>query len=244
MKRDIIFQQPAFSEGSFKFDQSVVQVFDDMIGRSVPFYTFLTRAIATIIVELMGSRDHFTVYDLGASTGNLLSNLDQQLLPYQSLHYYGIDNSEFMLKELLKKAQEFKKGEVTAQVHDLNNSFVFEKVDVIVLNLVLQFLKEDRRQQLLKNCFDSLPYSGACLVIEKCRQTDLELESLFIKNYHDYKVALGYSDQEIKNKDNAIKGVLVPLTIQRNIDMLQEAGFTTVVPFYQWFNFVGFLAKK
>jgi tRNA (cmo5U34)-methyltransferase len=49
---------------------------------------------------------------------------------------------------------------------------------------------------------------------------------------------------EIANKREALENVLVPLTIQENIDLLIEAGFTRVETFFQWFNFVSFVAYK
>jgi tRNA (cmo5U34)-methyltransferase len=54
----------------------------------------------------------------------------------------------------------------------------------------------------------------------------------------------GYSELEIANKREALENVLVPLTIQENIDLLIEAGFTRVETFFQWFNFVSFVAYK
>ena len=54
----------------------------------------------------------------------------------------------------------------------------------------------------------------------------------------------GYSELEISNKREALENVLVPLTIQENSDLLVQAGFTSVETFFQWFNFVSFVANK
>ncbi len=67
--RDEVYRAERERIGDFKFDRSVAGVFDDMVTRSVPFYTEMQR----MTVEL--TRDFATpgsaVYDLGCSTGRL-----------------------------------------------------------------------------------------------------------------------------------------------------------------------------
>ena len=50
-----------------------------------------------------------------------------------------------------------------------------------------------------------------------------------------------YSEDEIDNKEKALKTVLHLQTYSENMTLLKEAGFSHVVPFFQWFNFVGFM---
>jgi len=66
----------------------------------------------------------------------------------------------------------------------------------------------------------------------------------FQQSYHRYKKRRGYSELEIANKREALENVLIPLSIRENMTMLQEAGFSRTETFFQWFNFVSFLAGK
>jgi len=82
------------------------------------------------------------------------------------------------------------------------------------------------------------------ILSEKVICQDKELDQQFLDSYHRYKKRRGYSELEIANKREALENVLVPLTIQENYDLLVQAGFTRVETFFQWFNFVSFVACK
>ena len=51
----------------FRFDESVVAVFDDMVKRSVPGYEAMIQMVG--LVARTYGRDHTNYYDLGSSTG-------------------------------------------------------------------------------------------------------------------------------------------------------------------------------
>ena len=67
MTRDDIYSLPMNRVGQFQFDEHVVQVFPDMIARSVPGYA----SILSMIEQLAGRfvRPGTTVWDLGCSLG-------------------------------------------------------------------------------------------------------------------------------------------------------------------------------
>src|ERR1700751_2043920 len=92
--RDDIFSRPQ-KASDFKFGQTVVSVFDDMVVRSVPFYLEIQRMMTEIAADFAVSGTN--VYDLGCSTGTTLINLDKVLS--SDVHFVGIDESEEMLKK-------------------------------------------------------------------------------------------------------------------------------------------------
>ena len=67
MNKDTIFSVPIEKLGDFTFDESVAEVFPDMIQRSVPGYSNIITAIG-MIAERFVSADS-NVYDLGCSRG-------------------------------------------------------------------------------------------------------------------------------------------------------------------------------
>ena len=62
--------------------------------------------------------------------------------------------------------------------------------------------------------------------------------------YYDYKRKQGYSEYEISTKREALENVLIPFTIDENIDMCKSAGFKQIDTIFQWANFVTFRAVK
>ena len=85
---------------------------------------------------------------------------------------------------------------------------------------------------------------GVVIIVEKIIQSDQTVQSFYKGTYHSYKKKQGYSHEEIANKDLALDTVLQPLTYDQNRQLLLSAGFKSVHIFFQWYNFVGFIAVK
>ena len=73
MGRDNIFLDK-HTKSSFEFNDTVANVFDDMLNRSVPFY----RQILLQISQLISSPT--MIYDLGCSLGGLIPFLKSKSL--------------------------------------------------------------------------------------------------------------------------------------------------------------------
>ena len=114
----------------------------------------------------------------------------------------------------------------------------------VILNYTLQFIKPSIRLGFLKSIYNGLRNNSVLILSEKIICQDKQLDKQFSDSYHRYKMRRGYSELEIANKREALENVLTPLTIQENHDLLEQAGFTGVETFFQWFNFVSFVASK
>lgn len=90
MITDQIFKTKIEKSTDFKFDADVVNVFDDMVVRSVPLYYEFQRMITEIV------RTHVqpgtSVYDLGCSTGTTFLSLNPVL--DESIRFVGVDESQ------------------------------------------------------------------------------------------------------------------------------------------------------
>ena len=97
-KKDDLFEGKK-KVGDFRFDSNTAIVFDDMVKRSVPFYTEIQRMIGEIAREfyIPGSN----IYDLGCSTGTTLINVANSL--DGPAKFVGCDNSRPMLKKAKTK---------------------------------------------------------------------------------------------------------------------------------------------
>src|ERR1051326_3273331 len=103
MERDTIFDQPQALARDFEFDNNTARVFDDMVGRSVPFYHEIQRMTGEIAADF--AVDGTNLYDLGCSTGTTLLALDPVVSP--GVRFVGVDNSAEMLAKAGHKLSEW-----------------------------------------------------------------------------------------------------------------------------------------
>jgi tRNA (cmo5U34)-methyltransferase len=240
MARDTLFEKKASAE-KFEFNERVADVFDDMLDRSVPFYKQVIEMTAEILGRSLRAGD--TVYDLGCSTGTTLLTLAAKL-ETENIRFVGIDNSKAMLDKAIRKAEMFSMaGRIDFLEMDITQADL-SGAGGIMLNYTLQFINPSIRVQFLKNVYNGLRNNGILVLSEKVVSRDKSFEQQFLDSYHQFKRRKGYSELEIANKREALENVLIPLTVQENCDLLMQAGFSRVEPFFQWFNFVSIIACK
>lgn len=240
MQKDEVFRKPKEAE-DFKFGNTVVQVFDDMVTRSVPFYLEMQRMMTELANDfaMPGTR----VYDLGCSTGTTLNNLDK-VLP-QEIEFIGVDNSEEMLA---KCRTNFEASGITRkyelQYADLNQGIKIENASVVVMCLTLQFIRPLHREKLVEEIYRQLNDNGCLILIEKVLGEDSLFNRQFIKYYYDFKRRNNYNDMEIAQKREALENVLIPYKLMENHELLIRCGFRHVETFFKWYNFCGMIAVK
>ena len=236
MSQDKVFSKPI--EKKFEFDEAVASVFDDMLSRSVPFYDEVRGLIISLI--LAQQKDGKSVLDLGSSTAKFLLDLHSKLDTKMKLK--GLDNSQAMLDRATQKCHAFG-ANIELELADMLN-YKYHNEDIIVANYTLQFIRPMQRVELVKKLYHSLNDDGVFIFSEKVVFEDKVLDKELIDVYYDYKKEQGYSDYEIAQKREALENVLIPFTIEENIQMCKDAGFTSVDTLFQWANFVTFMVKK
>ncbi len=233
---DKVFTKPI--EKQFEFDEAVASVFDDMLSRSVPFYDEVRRLVIEVI--LAEAEPGIRVIDLGSSTAKFLLELSHR--SPVDLHLVGIDNSEAMVERAQRKAEAFG-AEVTLELADIL-TYDYRGYDVAVANYTLQFIRPMQRTELVARIGQELSEGGRFIFSEKVVFGEKRLDKQMIDVYYDYKRTQGYSDYEIAQKREALENVLIPFTIDENIQMCRSAGFREVHTIFQWANFVTFVARK
>jgi len=233
---DKVFEKPI--EKQFEFDETVASVFDDMLERSIPFYDEVRRLMIDLI--LANEADGKQVVDLGSSTARFLLELAAR--KKTAMRLIGIDNSEAMVARARRKAQAF--GADIELIEGDILGYDYTGVDMVVSNYTLQFVRPMQRLELLGRIAEGMPEGGLFLFSEKVVFNDKWLDKQLIDIYYDYKRTRGYSEYEIARKREALENVLIPFTIDENIKMCQDAGFSDVSTVFQWANFVTFVARK
>jgi tRNA (cmo5U34)-methyltransferase len=238
---DQVFKDEITKVSDFKFGTTVVNVFDDMVSRSVPYYNEMQRMLAEIAADHV--KEGAFVYDLGCSTGTTLIGLDQ-LIP-SDIRFIGIDESQEMLDKCdmkLKEAGFVRPYDLVPG--DLHQQLPITNGSVVILCLTLQFVRPLYRERLLKNIYDGLNPGGVLLLVEKVLAESSIFNRDFIKYYYNYKRRNHYSELEISQKREALENVLIPYKLSENMLLLKEAGFAECEIFFKWYNFSGMIAHK
>lgn len=237
MKTDTLFTKPITKQ--FEFDADVAAVFDDMLSRSVPFYKeslSLTRRFALNALA-QGGR----VIDLGCSTASLLLEIERSIKDVK-VELIGIDNSSAMISHAGKKCEAF--GSKIRLIEGDILEYPFGVTKVIICNYTLQFIRPMVREELIRKVFESLEEGGVFIFSEKVLSEDPKLNKELIDCYYDFKKEQGYSEYEIVQKREALENVLIPYTMNENIEMVKKSGFSTCDVLFRWANFATFIARK
>ena len=233
--KDNIFTKPIKKQ--FEFDDEVAGVFDDMLLRSVPFYKENLNLQIDILKNFLQPNDK--IIDLGSSTGTFLIELSKKI---DNLNLIGLDSSDAMIKKSIQKAKAFNSNAKFIKTdfldYDLSNS------KAIIANYTIQFIRPLKREKLIQKIYDSLNNDGIFLMSEKLITENKKLNKIMIDIYYEYKKQKGYSEYEIAAKREALENVLIPYTMQENIEMLKNAGFSDIDVIFRWNNFATFIAFK
>ena len=233
--KDNIFTKPIKKQ--FEFDEEVAGVFDDMLLRSVPFYKENLNLQINILKNLLQKKDK--VIDLGSSTGTFLIELSKKI---ENLNLIGIDSSNAMIKKAKEKAKAFNSNANFIKADFLNYDLSNSKA--IIANYTIQFIRPLKREKLIQKIYNSLRNEGIFLMSEKLITENKKLNKIMIDLYYQYKKQKGYSEYEIATKREALENVLIPYTMQENIEMLKNAGFKDIDIIFRWNNFATFVGFK
>lgn len=241
--RDNIFDNDQAVEevSAFAFDKKVVDVFQDMIARSVPGYQLSLQMISILAADFIQENSH--VYDLGCSLGASMIPITQGAAN-RTFHLHGVDNSPAMIDQcrevLQSKIPEKTVDLICADIQDVD----FQTSSLILLNFTLQFIPLTDRLPLLDKIYHSLLPGGAVLLSEKISFPSDNIQEKQTKWHHAFKAQQGYSQLEIAKKRQSLENVLLPEEMTTHISRLKQAGFSTVIPWFQCFSFVSLVAIK
>lgn len=241
MSQDDIYALPLQNVGDFQFDRRVVDVFPDMISRSVPGY----GSILSMIGELANQYaiDETNIYDLGCSLGAATRIISRRVSHSCTIH--AVDSSAAMIDRLreLLLAESIEGCQVELHHADLA-AIPIDRASFVVLNFTLQFVPAAERQLVLQAIFDGMLPGGALVLSEKISFDDPKEQLRLTELHHAFKRANGYSELEIAQKRTALEKMMIPETLDTHRNRLAEVGFSTVVPWFQCFNFTSILAVK
>lgn len=222
-------------QSNWKFDDTVVPVFDEHVRQSVPMYDEIHSLIGDIAGWFL--IDDTNVYDVGTSTGKVIKTIHNKY--NKRVNFIGIDSSEEMCKKVIDE-------NINAEILnvDVTDNFKFANASLITSVLTIQFIQEGKRQELINNIYKGLNKGAAFIMVEKVVGSNARFNEIWTDLYHELKLKNGLSEKHVFDKARAIRGVMKPYTVNENIEMLELAGFKDIDIFFKWNNFVGFVAIK
>ncbi|WP_462158086.1 carboxy-S-adenosyl-L-methionine synthase CmoA [Pseudoalteromonas sp. GB56] len=225
----------------FTFDAKVVEVFPDMIERSVPGYATIVSTLGKLAGKY--AQDNSNLYDLGCSLGAVTLSMRRNL-NQSGCEIIAIDNSQAMVERCRLHLEGFRSTvPVKVELGDILDAKL-ENASVIAMNFTLQFIEPEQREAVLSRIYNALKPGGVLLLSEKLRGENQEVDELLIDLHHDFKRANGYSELEISQKRTAIENVMRTDTLTTHLERLKGIGFSQTQVWYQCFNFCSMVAIK
>ena len=167
---DQIFAAPIAQLGDFCFDEQVVDVFPDMIQRSVPGYSNIISAIGMMAARY--AQPQSRLYDLGCSLGAATQAMRRHV-NQPGCQITAVDLSHPMIERARAHLSGFKSEVPVALV------------------------APEKRAALIARIHDGLRPGGILILSEKFRFEDEQVNALLIDLHLDFKRANGYSELEI-----------------------------------------------
>ncbi|KPD24688.1 carboxy-S-adenosyl-L-methionine synthase CmoA [Idiomarina zobellii] len=241
-QHDTIFSKPLPSVSDFCFDQQVVEVFPDMINRSVPGYSSILQTLPQLVSRY--AQKNTQLFDLGCSLGAATLAMRKGCENFDGCKIVAVDNSEPMVERAELHLGGFKSQvPVELRCEDITDT-VIENASVVVLNFTLQFVPPEKREAMIQRIYDGLADGGVLLIAEKFRHVDETMNDVLVDLHHDFKRANGYSELEISQKRAAIENVMKIDTLEAHEQRFQKVGFKHQTVWFQCFNFAAMLAVK
>ena len=229
----------------FAFDQRVVNVFPDMIRRSVPAYETVVPLSALVAAQsIPAQQTDPLVYDLGCSRGATTA----ALLSYcpETTRVVGVDNSAPMI-EAARDGIAGLAGASAAQRVEWRceniQSTEIRLASAVVMNYTLQFIPPAERESQLARIFDGLRPGAPFVYAEKVLLDDPQEQEWADGIHLSFKRANGYSELEVAQKRSSIEKVMIPDSVSQHLSRLRRVGFVRAGAWFSclnWAAFIGF----
>jgi tRNA (cmo5U34)-methyltransferase len=225
----------------WSFGGQTAQQFDEHVSKSVPMYTEGHQIICDLSDFFLSEGS--SCYELGCSTGELTTKLALHNKSKDTARFVGIDLEPAMIELARQKGADLELGQAEFLLDDVLQTDI-SNADIVVAYYTVQFIRPSERQRLISKIYNALNWGGAFLLFEKVRANDARFQDITTSLYNEYKIAQGYTPEEIFSKSRSLKGVLEPFSTQGNLDLLARAGFQDILTIFKYLAFEGFLAIK
>ena len=230
-----------------RFKAIEVGRYDDVIKKRVPLY----NEIQTLMVSLLpfSKKEYLRVLDVGCGTGETSVGL---LKEFPLSRVTGIDGSQDMLDEAAAKVKQttwridFICQDMKACIYPLPQGEGQGEggFDAIISAFSLHYLNEDEKKALLSKCRDALKPGGIFIDAEAVISPSAKVYQLYMEKWKDFQRSNGFSEDEIGAHMLKFVRDVKPLTVERQVCLMSEAGFTDVECYFKYLNWAVFGGYK
>ena len=219
--------------------------FDEHIENSIRGYGHLLEDIVSLSRYFV--ENDTNVYDLGCSTGKMTQRLIEANYDHcTDASWYGIEIADGFQEDLVKREDAIHKFDPNAWVYfeheDIRDTEI-HNASLVTSIFTLQFMPKRDRKKVIENIYHGLNCGGAFIFSEKTICENANFQDMLTFNYYDYK-RKSFDTEDIMNKERTLRHMMKPNTWNELTDMIYNAGFKDVQPFWRNHMFVGAIAVK
>ena len=219
--------------------------FDEHIEKSIRGYSNLLEDVISLSRYFV--ENDTTIVDIGCSTGKLT----KAMIEYNQDHcdnanWIGVEIADGFADDLKKRYEEITKEDKTIDVEFIMEDirdFEFEECSLVTSIFTLQFMPKKDRKEVISNIYRGLHDGGAFIFSEKTICENALVQDMITFNYYDYK-RKAFTTEDIMDKERTLRHMMKPNTWEEISDMLYDAGFSNIQPFWRNHAFVGAIAIK
>ena len=156
------------TRGSWNFGGNIPENFKKHISKSVPLYNEGHNLICDLSDFYV--KKNSIIYEIGCSTGSLISKLSNHNKSKTSAKFIGIDIEKDMINFAQKKLDKINNTNLSFVCDDIL-TFALEPSDMIISYYTMQFINPSIRQQIIDKIYNNLKSGGVLLLFEKVRGT-------------------------------------------------------------------------
>jgi len=219
--------------------------FDDHIEQSIRGYGNLLEDVISLSRYFV--EDETNVYDIGCSTGKLTQRMLEANQDFcYNAKYIGVEIAEGFFKDLEKREKTINKlnpwASVEFKLQDIRDTEI-HNASLVTSIFTLQFMPKRDREDVIENIYHGLNSGGAFIFSEKTICENATFQDMLTFNYYDYK-RKSFDTEDIMNKERTLRHMMKPNTWDEINNMLYNAGFNEVQPFWRNHMFIGAMAIK
>lgn len=196
------------------FDAGVADRFQKEAETHIPDYQKVIDLSIDLLETHFNSKE-IKVIDVGSALGHTI-----ECLLYRGFHNVkGVDKSHDMIS----------RSKFSDRITHSEN-FLEEKFHAVIINWTLHFI--DDKESYLKNVYESLSENGVLIITDKMNQSEI-----IKKQYYDWKISNGVTEEQIKEKEKKLVGVMLLEDLDWYLSTIKLVGFRSVNLVNSRFNF-------
>lgn len=209
--------------------------YDDVIKRRVPLYNEMQTLMASLLP--FSKKEYIRVLDLGCGTGGTSVTL---LKEFPLARVTGVDRSKEMLATAAAKVKhstwriDFLCQDIKAGFHDIPKSE--GGFDAIISAFSLHYLNEDEKKAVFSKCFSALKPGGMMIYSEAVSSSSEKVYHGYMEKWKEFQRSNGFTEEEIGSHMLKFVRDVKPLTVDKQFNILIEAGFKDVECYFKYLN--------